>query len=181
MTVQAFQVEVSHGQFILEGLDADLAEPQYTGGNGLVWASQPPPDGTQGSTAAVVMTGTFYGTVPVTAAVHDRAPEPGTGAWDEVVEVSVTVTGSTLYVYAPAGPEQAAEVTLPASPGQARSYRLRVHARGRDHSEDPPGASGMRSTEEYLVLIWPAPPAPETCLKLTDNTGAHIRNGGEGP
>ncbi|MFI0790923.1 hypothetical protein ACH4Q6_35710 [Streptomyces lydicus] len=53
-------------------------------------------------------------------------------------------------------------------------YRVRVHARGRDQGqdllivEDDP-------VEEHLILVWPAPPTPETVHKLSDAYGALIR------
>ncbi|MEU6413807.1 hypothetical protein [Microbispora sp. NPDC046933] len=51
----------------------------------------------------------------------------------------------------------------PHGPG---SYRLRVHARGRDMEwrELAPSEPG----EEHLIQIWPAPPADEVIHKLED-------------
>jgi hypothetical protein len=71
-------------------------------------------------------------------------------------------------------------IALPAQPGQQRSYRLRVHARGRDHGRQVAiidTAVGDEPVEEHQILIWPAPPTPEERLKLTDTVGEQIRSG----
>ncbi|MEV4342725.1 hypothetical protein [Streptomyces sp. NPDC049590] len=56
-----------------------------------------------------------------------------------------------------------------AGPG---SYRLRVHARGRDLAVD---LVPDTITEHYLLQCWPAPPAPPSVLRTTDTYGAQVR------
>ncbi|NKQ24560.1 hypothetical protein HF200_08875 [Streptomyces galbus] len=51
-------------------------------------------------------------------------------------------------------------------------YRLRVHARGRDTAVD---LAPDEVTEWYLIQAWPAPPAPVTVLRQSDNYGASLR------
>jgi hypothetical protein len=56
-----------------------------------------------------------------------------------------------------------------AGPG---SYRLRVHALGRDAHYDQAVAD---SGERYLLLCWPAPPAPSLIIRATDRCGYSLR------
>ncbi|MEU2726066.1 hypothetical protein [Streptomyces smyrnaeus] len=61
-------------------------------------------------------------------------------------------------------------VLAPAGPG---SYRVRVHARGRDIAPD---GVAEEPVEDYLLIVWPAPPEPDTVHKQTDNFGAEWRS-----
>ncbi|MGH3449573.1 MAG: hypothetical protein ACRDQW_02380, partial [Haloechinothrix sp.] len=51
-------------------------------------------------------------------------------------------------------------------------YRLRAHARGRDIATD---GVASEPVEDYLFVVWPAPPGPETVHKQTDAWGADVR------
>jgi hypothetical protein len=66
------------------------------------------------------------------------------------------------------------------TPPGAGSYRVRVHARGRDAGAERDVVPG-RPVEEHLVQIWPALAAPETIHKTTDEVGAGYRESGPGP
>jgi hypothetical protein len=159
---------VGYSQYVLQGLDCELGEAPYAGGNGLVWVN----DGT-----AVVMTGLDNGDLPVTVTVTDSQPALDLDRWDDVVEVSMTVPGNVLALYAPTMPPDNS-VALPAGPDETRSYRVRVHARGRDRGREVEyvvAADGDELVEEHAVIIWPAERAPETRWKLTDEVGAEIR------
>ncbi|WP_433261603.1 hypothetical protein ACQPZF_27280 [Actinosynnema sp. CS-041913] len=120
---------------------------------------------------ALVFTGISHGRVRVCAAVTDREPpdvEPG--PWEEIVDVSVTAPYGQLRVdsYDKGPPAE-----LPSlSPGGAGTYRLRVHAQGRDlHYDQVHSDPG----EAYLIIGWPSPPAPERILRSTDRCGRSLR------
>ncbi|WP_433177351.1 hypothetical protein [Actinoallomurus sp. CA-150999] len=169
MTIRALQVEVSHGQYILQGPDAQLGNPVFKGGNGLVWA---------GEGTAVVMTGQDDGTIALTIDTLAVEPEPSLEGWDDVVDTSITITGDTLTIYGPVYLDDATVIPLPATTAQTGTYRLRVHVRGRDEGREAGEVyadEGEQILEHHLVLIWPAPHAPDTPLKLTDGVGAEIR------
>ncbi|MGK5554745.1 hypothetical protein ACSNOI_24320 [Actinomadura kijaniata] len=166
MTHFSARLDISYSQFSLDGGGWDPDQVDYTGGNGLLWS---------GESALVVFTGLDTGHVPLSITVTQQAPPPELDGWDEVVEVSLAVTDDTLVLCSPAGEFQH-EVTLPAT-GQ-RSYRVRVQARGRDAGREAQFINADDAepmVEEYQILLWPAPPAPEARLKLTDAVGADNR------
>ncbi|MEU3510498.1 hypothetical protein ABZ733_21870 [Streptomyces longwoodensis] len=53
-------------------------------------------------------------------------------------------------------------------------YQLRVHARGWDIAVD---LVPDEVTEWYLIQVWPAPAAPVTVLRQSDDYGASLRSG----
>lgn len=171
MSRETLLLRVMYSQYILEEADGELGEAPFAGGNGLIWVD--PKGG-----AAVVMTGLDNGALPVTVEVLDHEPPPELQAWDDVVEVSMTITGDGFTLYGPPFLERAQGVSLPAAPGQTRSYRLRVHALGRDRGREVFSVdtqAGEETVETHQILLWPAPHAPDTHWKLTDNVGAEIR------
>jgi hypothetical protein len=169
MTPQALQIEVSHGQYVLQGLGGWPPAPPHAGGNGLIWAGQG---------AAVVMTGQDDGDIALNVeALATRPPAELTG-WDDVVEICLTLIGNTLAITPPTSYEPSAEVLLPATAGQQCTYRLRLHTRGRDQArEQGPvyAEDGDAMLEHHLLLIWPAPYTEPAILKLTDAVGAELR------
>lgn len=174
MTSLTLPVNVSYAQYHVQGLDADLGEPEYVGGNGLVWVNQ------RGD-AAVVMTGVNDGDLAATVGVLDSGPDADLAAWDDVVEVSMAITGSELWIIGPMDTESTSRVALPAASGETRPYRVRVHARGRDRGREVmyvDADAGEEIVEQHMILIWPAPTAPEIRWKLTDAVGAETRAGG---
>lgn len=118
--------------------------------------------------AAVISTGIHTGVVNVTTEAR-LTPPPSVelDAWDEVVEVSVEMTGgdARLAVLMAAVPDSYGRLTL-AGPGP---YRLRAHARGRDVAID---GTADEPFEDYRLALWPAPPAAQVIHKETDRYGA---------
>lgn len=123
------------------------------------------------SIGAWIATGISMGNVRV--AVTTGASQPETidpGPWDEIVDVSVYSKHGDLRVSSlEYGPVPALPLLSSQGPG---TYRLRVHARGRDsrrdHVQNDP-------TEDYLLVSWPAEAAPEVIIRLTDFTGYSLR------
>jgi hypothetical protein len=163
MTAKTAIVQVTYHQYYLRdlGVFAEISDEVFTGGNGLI--SVPPG-------VAVVHAGTHTGPVRVTVQARTDPPtQTSLDAWDEVVEVSLTTNSGQVFLEEWDGPghEDLGNLVC-AGPG---SYRLRVHARGRDQAhaihtvlEEP--------IEEHLLITWPAPSANETALKQTDQYGA---------
>jgi hypothetical protein len=121
--------------------------------------------------AAVIFTGIHTGVVAVSIEVRDVRPEQvdGTG-WDDVVEVSLEAIGGRVLVVGPfADTGDVLPVLTPAGPGH---YRVRVHVRGRDTAVD---GVAFEPFEEYLIIVWPDRPAPDTVHKQTDGYGASVR------
>jgi hypothetical protein len=113
---------------------------------------------------AVIRTGAAAGSVHVRARVFDEPPPLDTRAWDEVVEVSWHATAGLASVSGldAAGGQPFSQLTPP-WPG---SYRLRVHASGRDDAD---------RTERYQLDVWAAPAAPEITRKHADRLGYRLR------
>jgi hypothetical protein len=123
----------------------------------------------------VVITGTQFGDIGLRVEVSAVEPELDVDRWDEVVEVSLATEAGPLNVTSGgSGLRKWSALTE----GRSDSYRIRVHARGRD--------SGARAdvvtrnpVEEHLVQIWPAAAAPIAMHKFTDEVGAELRAGAE--
>jgi hypothetical protein len=132
-------------------------------GNGLIVVTQPG--------AALVFTGINSGYVNVTV---DARVEPPVGvdvaSWDEVQEVSMEVPLGRLAVLGPMAPNEGQLGWLSAA--GAGSYRLRVHARGRDRCVD---GVADEPVEDYLFLAWPHPSALELVHRSSDRYGARLR------
>lgn len=140
----------------------EFIQPAPFGPNGLVNASP---------TMVYIYAGMKFGLVAVSVDIRDEAPRGNDlDAWDDVVEISVHVNQELqLLTWDNLPPTPEVPVLTPHGPGD---YRLRVHARNRDLGEiRPPDAA----PDEFLLVIWPAPPAPEIAYKLTDQTGARYR------
>ncbi|WOX17068.1 hypothetical protein [Streptomyces sp. N50] len=139
----------------------DRAPMGYDTSNGLVFSR--PGHG-------VICTGVSGG--PVNVSVESRRcppPHIDSGAWDEIVDHSVeTLTGALRVTSVMDDPPDLPHLT-PQGPG---TYRIRVHARGRDTAPD-----GVTSepVEDYLLIVWPADPRPDTVHKQTDAYGAGLR------
>jgi hypothetical protein len=119
---------------------------------------------------AVIFTGIHTGKVAVSVEVRDQAPEVTTTGWDEVVEVAMeAITGRVVVTGAGADAPEHLPVLTQAGPGH---YRVRVHARGRDTAVD---LVAVEPVEDYLIVVWPGRPAPETSYRQTDQYGATLR------
>lgn len=168
MQNQSLVVNVGYSQYTLEWADWDPNAPHFKGGNGLVWVT----DG-----RIVIVTGLDNGDVPIQFTTTDTAPPQDLEPWDDVVEVSATISGTSVSVFVPDG-VHIGDIDLPIDPSGEHSYRLRVHVRGRDRGREVFSVdtdAGDEAVEDHQILIWPAARAPEIRWKLTDQVGAEIR------
>ena len=156
-------VQVAYHQYCLRdtAMLGDLPDEVFTGGNGLI-SVRPG--------IAVVHAGTHTGPVRVTVQPRTSpAPLADLGQWEEVVEASFATQTGQVLVEEWGGPARDDLGNLVAAgPG---SYRLRVHARGRDQAHALVVAP-EQPLEEHLIITWPAPAADEAILKRTDQYGA---------
>ncbi|AZQ32110.1 hypothetical protein EJ357_47705 [Streptomyces cyaneochromogenes] len=111
---------------------------------------------------ALVRTGIQSGYVRVSIrALREPAEEiDESRPWEEIVEAAVTAPRNRLRLesldYGPPAPD------MPLTTADTTQYRLRVHARGRDAARSQ---SAQVPREEYLLLVWPAEPAPTRTLR----------------
>jgi hypothetical protein len=118
----------------------------------------------------MVQTGIHTGVIDVEVrALLDAPADVETEGWDEVVDLSVEsagdlrVTSMADFSYAP----------LPALTARgAGTYRVRVHAAGRDTKPD---GVASEPVEHYLFLAWPAHAADEVVHQATDKIGQRRR------
>ncbi len=161
-------LDVSYRQYYLSDPSVDLAQVPLDkllrGGNGLIAV-------TPGF--ALVQVGTHTGDVRVTVDPRSAPPPLDLATWQEVVEVSFASTTGQVWLVEWGGPARTDLGNL-ASAGP-RSYRLRVHARGRDQAAALQVAP-EQPLEEYLIVSWPASPSPEHAYKHTDQYGQRIRS-----
>ncbi|MER7780357.1 hypothetical protein ABTZ21_36075 [Streptomyces sp. NPDC096191] len=110
---------------------------------------------------ALIMTGINTGYVNVEASVVDRCPDVDTDGWEEVMEISVNAPSGDLKVESlERGPDTNAQQFL--NPMGSAWYRLRVHTRGREVMRDK---VSLEPIEDYLLIVWPAPPTNATVLR----------------
>lgn len=162
---QVVPVDVGYSQFGV----LDDAEYNYDSGlftNGLIRVMD---------TGAMILTGIDRGEVRVSVSIFEGpvATRPALTDWEEISEVSV---------YAPAGLLRVQSFEFDVDPGLPvlsafgpGSYRLRVHACGRDVARGRVILVGEQATEDYLVMCWPSPPQPEVIIRQTDRCGADAR------
>ncbi|MFC0042211.1 hypothetical protein [Actinomadura rayongensis] len=129
----------------------------------------------------------------VTVELLDQPPPLSTGSWKDVVDINVPAPAGELRVTGLTA-ETDAEHLLPAlSHAGPGTYRLRVHARGRD--TDPAASENYDwdaveedvvddyddaedqtdPADEFLIAVWPASHAPPVSHKLTGVYGAELR------
>jgi hypothetical protein len=153
------------------------AGPAAFAGNGLV---EVVPGG------VLIRTGADAGTVRLHLAVSAGPPaEVDTAGWDEVVEVSWTAAVGSASVLGPAGPGEPVGRPRPGTglgvltPPWPGTYRLRVHATGRDDAADQDTAvaagHAWSDGESYRLEVWPAPTAPDVVYKRSDRVGYRLR------
>ena len=164
MPVTNIALSVSEHQYWLTGLGGldgvnDIEPSKYMGTNGLISAL---------GFLAIILTGTDAGRVSVTADWRQDAPPVDLDSWDEVVEVSMLFDEDQAALFGHDDRDERFPLL------DAGSYRVRVHARGRDQ-----GAAvmypGDNPVEEHLVVAWPQPQAAEKIHKVSDAYGAQIR------
>ncbi|QKW07655.1 hypothetical protein HUT18_15985 [Streptomyces sp. NA04227] len=86
--------------------------------------------------------------------------------WDEIVEASVHAPRDGLRLESlDQGP---ADDGSPLAGHGATDYRVRVHAHGREIAWDKTAST---PTETYLLLVWPAEPAPAQTLRFSGRLG----------
>jgi hypothetical protein len=123
------------------------------------------------SRGALIATGIHTGAISVLAVPLERRPSAlSLDDWDEVVEVSFVARSNRVQV---ATLMEGSPTNLPNLVGRPGTYRLRVHAKGRDIAPD---GVADQPEEEYLLLVWPAPTAAEQVLKASDRVGAGNRS-----
>lgn len=114
-----------------------------------------------------VETGNQWGPFSVLVRTLSEPPHRYDDRWEDIVEFSVATTGP-LVVSEVSDPYPSAPLAT-----SAGSYRIRVHARGREKRTFTLAAeSAMTPDEEqpvewYLVECWPAPPSDPSVLKMT--------------
>ncbi|MFM9589947.1 hypothetical protein ACKI1J_14500 [Streptomyces scabiei] len=119
--------------------------------------------------AVEVSTGIHTGNVQVTVELHALRPEPAAG-WEEIAEISWRSPSGEALV----APLMDDPVDLPSLASQGPgSYRLRVHARGRDTAVDHTLVDEV--VESYLLQSWPAPHQNALLVQATDAYGAQAR------
>jgi hypothetical protein len=160
------RLAVQDGQYAITDGVSDLSPPDPGGQNGLVGSAPG---------LAVVITGTQFGNIGLQVQVSAVEPELDLDPWDEVVEVSLETGAGPLSVTSGGhGAERWSALT----DGRPGSYRIRVHARGRDAGAAS-DVVARKPVEDHLVQIWPAPAAPDAIRKVTDEVGAELRAGTE--
>ena len=160
-------VPVSRHRFAL--VEGEAPDAVDFGGNGLVAVV---PGG------AVIRTGLAEGMVTVTLRILAGPPDEVEDGWDEVIEVSWTAAEGQASVVGPNGPGD--DNLLRETPPWPGDYRLRVHALGRDDAEDAE-EDGFADGENYELVVWRAPAAPETIYRRTDRLGHRLRGEPEPP
>ncbi|GAB2895801.1 hypothetical protein GCM10027074_74220 [Streptomyces deserti] len=119
--------------------------------------------------AIEVTTGIHTGDVQVTVEPYSHRPDPAQG-WEEIAEISChSPSGEVLVTSFMDDP---ADLPSLASQGPG-SYRLRVHARGRDRAVDHTTVDEV--VESYLIQSWPAAHKDALLVKATDAYGAQVR------
>jgi hypothetical protein len=156
-------------------------------GEGFYWIGAGGPDGPDvtipdtGATGfvgvahslAMVLTGTQFGEIVVSVQSGDFDPGLDASGWDEVVEFSLTATPDSAGVGISAmdgGPEDLMALTPPG----VGSYRIRLHARGRDAGSDLDVVEDD-PVEEHLLQVWPAPAGGVVIRKASDAFGRATR------
>lgn len=148
--------------------DLDAGDPW--GINGLIGLTTP--------SAGTIVTGTKYGPVRLTVEVHDeRVSASGIGnVWSEIVEVCFEIRSGQFLVSDWNGEPIHRLQDLPLG-----TYRLRVHARGRDEGAarqwDP--LLTEEPVEEHLLQLWLGPDLGDTVILTSDQYGRGLR--GEPP
>ncbi|MET3175958.1 UNVERIFIED_ORG: hypothetical protein ABIB52_003831 [Arthrobacter sp. UYCu721] len=147
MTVTTDRIDISYRSYRLveDNIPAIPSPQQLKDSNGLVC----PLDA-----GAVILTGTDTGFITVGVSLLASEPEFSLDGWEEAVDVSIHSPTGQLAVdgfdQTPFLPELST-----AGPGW---YRIRCMARGRLSEFN---TISLESTEEHLLLVWPAPPSPE--------------------
>ena len=142
-TPHTIEISVDEHQFTVGLLQEDLGMDDFPA-LPLVWGLT--------ATSTQVSTGVASGSVRVTCIGLDAAPDVVDPAWEDVVELSLATTPD--WPLAAAGGWSVDEPCDRLDEHGPGTYRVRVHARGRDTDYD---GVAFEPVEDYLVLAWPAP------------------------
>lgn len=106
-----------------------------------------------------VLSGIATGPVTVETQALTSPPSGVADGWEDVAEVSLTISDRPLEVV---GWNQALGEDARLDTSGPGTYRLRVHASGRDTAPD---RSVLEPVEQYLIQAWPAPHAPSVTIR----------------
>lgn len=156
---------VDNHQYMLCSPDGAGLDPQnaHIIGTGFLEAS---------NTTAIVFTGTDTGPVRIEAEILTTIPPLDAAmwqaqGWDAVAEVSLyTPDGAFATISTTVGKDGPLTVTA----GPPGTYRLRIHAAGRDQASR--SLTLQEPMETHRIAIWPAPAAPIVVLRSADDFGA---------
>jgi hypothetical protein len=153
-------VHAQYHLFQITDTAGPLADDLDASHNGLVSAT---------GGAIEVITGVHTGDVRVTVEPQSQRPDPSPG-WEEIAEISChSLSGQVLVAPLMDDP---LDLSSLASEGPG-TYRLRIHARGRDTAVDQTTVDEV--VESYLIQSWPAAHLDALQVKATDAYGAHVR------
>ncbi|MGN9795395.1 hypothetical protein ACTMTU_30440 [Streptomyces sp. OZ13] len=158
-TLFSGEVNVAYGQLYVCSDDVHSLEASFAGQRA----------GLCGGTVRghlFLLTGTHTGSVPITVELHGTEPPLDADVWEDVVEVSFRpVSDKTGLVEWDGG-----WYALPVSEAP---YRVRYHCRGMDEAGGAARDAGEPVVDEYLLRLWPSPPAPDRVVKETSRTAAY--------
>lgn len=133
------QLDIGWGDDV--GFDGDVDRFFDGQANGLVGAADP--------SGVYLNLARRSGGSPLRIELHDHAPGPAGGDWQDVVEVSVRIPDGAVPRWSSWAGESGGSLPIPTG-----TYRLRVCARGRDAGHDGELAPGP--VDRYLLELWPA-------------------------
>jgi hypothetical protein len=152
-------IETDYGQFDLlwddgYGFDGDFDRFFGDQVNGLVGAAS--------GHGLYVSLARRSGGSPVRIVLLEEAPPLRDDEWEDVVEVSTTVSPGAKPSWSSWAGETSGPLDLPAG-----TYRVRTSARGRDAGHDGEFADGP--VDHYLLEFWPAPAQPDSIVRTTSD------------
>ncbi len=171
MTAKSITFQLGYGQYWIGEPGTAIDQSLYNGYSGLIQTRA-------GDNHATIMTGTRFGLIGLTYEQLETAPEVSLDSWDDVVEVSMAFATTKGGLEGHGYQDDPLDSLPMISAAGAGSYRVRVHARGRDHGAEFEENYGD-PVEFHLIQTWPAPLAAEVRHKLTDALGARIRARGD--
>ncbi|WP_130176580.1 hypothetical protein [Cryobacterium sp. SO1] len=111
-------------------------------------------------------TGVWSGPVGVTVESRSGRPDEVDESWEDIAEFSAIVDDGPLVLCG------FSEMPMPDWPRLdgfgPGTYRIRVHARGRDIADD---AAVLEATEEYMIVTWLEKESPASLIALASHAG----------
>lgn len=161
-------INVQYGQFYLEAgtrFDGDMARCFKGQTNGLLGARVPG--------FLFTITGLHTGVVGVTVLLEDAEPSVD-DSWDEIVEVSLQVSGREVALV-----EWANDNPIPLAV-MAGPYRVRYSALNMDEAAEADTHEGPRPIDTYLIVLWPAALAPDRVIKQSSEVARYWHDWAQG-